>query len=126
MSNLTELKKIVTALGGTPSAGDTNDESLAKIAALLANMPSGGGATMLTLDEHGELDKTWTEVKEAQPPVILLSDTPYGFEYKFLSGVWVDDGVYGIAFADGSEMMTDSADGHPAIPPSEPPSDEAS
>lgn len=31
MSNLSELRKILTALGGTPSATDTNDETLAKI-----------------------------------------------------------------------------------------------
>lgn len=35
MSNLSELKGILTALGGTPAASDTNDETIAKIKAVI-------------------------------------------------------------------------------------------
>lgn len=37
MSNLSELKGILTALGGTPAESDTNDETLAKIKTAIAS-----------------------------------------------------------------------------------------
>ena len=56
MSNLTELKNILTALGGTPAAGDTNDETLAKIyAAIDDNSGLGDKLPTVTASNAGQV-----------------------------------------------------------------------
>ena len=71
MSNLTELKRVVSALGGTPAASDTNDESIGKIADALENGGGGSGGVLVVHDNDGTLDKTWGEIYYAQFVVLM-------------------------------------------------------
>lgn len=66
MSNLTELKNVLTALGGTPSAGDTNDETIGKIAENVGfNNRFVVELTPTAADMSGEMDHTVAEITEA-------------------------------------------------------------
>ena len=53
MSNLSELKGILTALGGTPAEADTNDETIAKIKAKVS--ASGGLVPTFTAAQNGKV-----------------------------------------------------------------------
>ena len=66
MSNLTELKNVLTALGGTPSAGDTNDETIGKIAEHVGlNNMFIVELTLTAADFSGEMNHTVAEITEA-------------------------------------------------------------
>lgn len=69
MSNLSALKQILTALGGTPAAGDTNDETIAKIATALSGkefLPavtsSNNGQGLVVKSGKWEVDSFPTEL----------------------------------------------------------------
>lgn len=59
MSNLSELKTLLSGIGGTPLASDTNDETIGKIASLapekmLPTVSTSDSGKVLTVNSSGE------------------------------------------------------------------------
>lgn len=119
MSNLTELKRVVSALGGTPAASDTNDESIGKIADALENGGGGsGGVLVVHKDENGTLDHTVQEIFDAPFAVLDQSDEPDAVKsIAILEGVTIEEGEeFSCTFRQGSMQLhftAQSADGYP-------------
>lgn len=114
MSNLTSLKALLTALGGTSANSDTNDETIAKIADAVSNGGgSGAGVLIVERDEDDTLNKTYQEIFDALPMAYLAEIDETGKSFHWIAGAFVDEDVYTIDI-DGQYYGTDSADGYPA------------
>lgn len=121
MSNLTELKRVVSALGGTPAESDTNDESIGKIADALENGSGGGGGVLVvheTTDEDSgitTLDKTWQELFDAKLAICLFEREGY-FRVSIMGYCDSDDFAVGFTKVDGgstTDYTSESANSYP-------------
>lgn len=97
MSNLTELKNVLTALGGTPSADDTNDETIGKIAERVGlNNLFIVELTPTAADMSGEMNHTVAEITEAYESgkdIIYKVFTETAETYIRLANVYYRGGV---------------------------------
>lgn len=117
MSNLTELKRVVSALGGTPAESDTNDESIGKIADALENGGGGGGVLVVHVN-NDTLDHTVQEIFDAPFAVLDTSDEPDSVKsIAILESVTIIEGdEYSCTFGQDGEQfyyVATSADGYP-------------
>ena len=143
MSNLSELKTLLSGIGGTPLASDTNDETIGKIASLAPEKmlptvstsdsgkvltvnssgewePSsggggtGGGVLVCTVDaDTGALDHTWQEISDAGYAVLDLQENGICPTIQI-----ADNGGYGVLFLNFSTssnltFVAQTADDYP-------------
>ena len=97
MSNLTELKNVLTSLGGTPSAGDTNDETIGKIAEHVGvNNRLIVELTPTAADLSGVMEYSVAEITEAYEngkEVVFKVRTADGITFARPSTVYYASGI---------------------------------
>ena len=104
-----------------PRDGEVDDvlTRTAEGAAWKAPSGGGGGVLIVNLDTSTyAFDKTWTEIKNADYPVLVIEANENIKQWMNIASAEYDSGLYNVTALDESNPMifaTDSADGYPVL-----------